>query len=151
MSGYERPSEKGKSKTVVSFWAELWRPMTDNVHGEAKVSPKFGTQSDLTGWLRENRKDGDEIFQWKRTSYPDQGTFDDEKLMVKDVPMDPERLHGIVADLKKMLEAKKRELDKPFAPRKPYARVSEFNPIERPLTYEEVYEAVPVSPQEAPE
>ncbi len=68
MTGYERASEKGSSKKTITFWAELWRPMEKNSHGESLVSPIFGTEAECVGWVRVRRPEFAQIHLWKRTS-----------------------------------------------------------------------------------
>ncbi len=141
MSGYERASDKGKSKETITFWAELWRPAPTNAHGSAVISPKFGTEPECVTWVRQRRRDFDQVGMWKRISREGHD-YEDIPLDTEEAPLpNPERLHALIADLKKMLDDKKRELDKQPTARLPYSRVGEFNAIERPLTYDEAYPA----------
>lgn len=141
--GYER-TENGKTKETITFWAEVWRPMEGNGHGEARVSPKFGTEPECVSWVRGRRDQFETVAMWKRTSR-DSGDYDDAPLHADDdVLPNPERLHEIVKRLKDMLDQKKRELDGKTAHR-PRARVERpaktMDPLEtRALTYHEVYD-----------
>ncbi len=148
MSDYSRPNEEGKPKETVTFWANLWRPMEDNTHGEALEPVKFGTEPECVTWVRAHRANFEQVTMWKRISR-EGGSFEDIPLRA-DVDEPPtvqgkERLKALVINLKKMLDDKKRELDR-HAKARPYSRVSEFNPIERPLTYDEVYGEKPEAP-----
>jgi hypothetical protein len=112
--------------------------MEKNSHGESLISPKFDTQGGAVEWIRKRREEFDQVGMWRRTSRAN-GEYEDEPLYTEDAPRpDRERLHALVADLKDMLADKKRQLDKEPTARS-YSSVGGFNPIERPLTYEELY------------
>lgn len=110
MSGYERPTEKGQSAKKITFWATVWTP-NHTSHGEAVVSPAFGTSSDLSGWVRAKRREGSQVAAWKRTSY---GTdFHDEPLRASEEPKaDPERLARVLAGMRSDLASKSRPAKK---------------------------------------
>lgn len=111
MSGYERPTERGSSPTKILFWATLSHDVEGAQVSYSWVSPSFGTQAELTGWLRVNRNERDEISAWKRTIRG--ADFDDERLSTRDDPKaDPARLRALMQELADLLDAKKRELDR---------------------------------------
>jgi hypothetical protein len=91
----------------------VWTPdvKLPSYPGWARVSPTFGTEPELVGWLRQRRRDGDEVAAWKRTVWG--SDFVDERLSTRDEPAaDPKRLAAIWRELAEMLDRKKRELDK---------------------------------------
>ena len=140
-----RPSEgAGKTKETVTFWAELWRPMEKNSHGESLVSPKFGTQPECVAWVRARREKFDQVGMWKRISRA--GTdYEDIPLNTDEAPLpDKERLHALIVDLKKMIDEKKRDLDKTGLGRRSQGLprpAQTMDPLAvRQLAYDEVYD-----------
>jgi len=109
MSGYERPTERGTSPSRVSFWATVWNP-DHSSHGQALVSPSFGTQAELVGWVRTHRSEDSQVSAWRRECRG--SDFHDERLSTRDdPPADPQRLRALLAELAQLLERKKRALD----------------------------------------
>lgn len=95
----------------VFFWATLSRNVPGKPVAYTQVSPSFGMQPDLVGWVRTHRQDGDEVSAWKRTIRGQD--FTDERLNARDDSRpDPARLRAIMAELGVMLDAKKRDLDR---------------------------------------
>lgn len=136
------------STKTVTFWAELWWPMESNSHGEAMISPKFGTQGECVTWIRAHKiRRGLEaqVGAFRRTSTEGRD-YHDEPMSTLDAPMpEPEKVHDLVEELKGMLEAKKHELDRsgPGGRTIPVKRpATTMDPLEvRMLTYDEVYDA----------
>ena len=109
MSGYERPTERGTSPTKVAFWATLTTPAQPVDY--TQVSPSFGTQAELVGWVRAHRCESTEVAAWKRTIRG--ADYHDERLSSRDEPdADPARLRALFEELASLLDAKKRELDR---------------------------------------
>ncbi len=106
MSDYDaaRPSEgKGQTKKVVTFWAELWRPMEKNSHGEALISPSFGTEPDCVAWVRQRRQKFTQISMWKRVSR-NGNDYEDFSLETEEAPLaDSARLHELIGVRRKKL------------------------------------------------
>jgi len=94
----------------VSFWANIWTADEHNSHGSALVSPAFGTQPELIGWIRTHRSDDCQIAAYRRVVRG--SDFQDERLSTRDdAPADPQRLRALLAELAQLLERKKRALD----------------------------------------
>lgn len=141
MSGYEHPTDKGTSKTTVTFWAELWRPMEKNSHGESLVSPRFGTEPECVAWVRQRRREFDQVGMWKRVSREGHD-YEDIPLNTEDAPLpDKARLHALVAELKTLIEQKKRDLDRGGPGVKVKRPARTMDPLEiRQFSYHEVYD-----------
>jgi hypothetical protein len=111
VTGYERPTERGTAPGKVIFWATISHTVEGQPVPYARVSPSFGTQPELVGWIRAHRDEGDDIAAWKRTSRGQD--FHDERLSTRDEPAsDPARLRALFEELARMLDAKKRDLDR---------------------------------------
>jgi hypothetical protein len=94
-----RPSEgAGKTTTVTTFWAELWRPMETNSHGQALISPRFETQAECVAWVRSRREAYEQVGMWKRVSRAG-NDYEDIPLTTEEVPLlDPARIQALVAN-----------------------------------------------------
>jgi hypothetical protein len=93
----------------VIFWATITEPATPVDY--TLVSPSFSSQMDLTGWIREHRTVSCEVAAWKRTIRG--ADFTDERLTTRDEPpADPARLRALLEDLARMIDEKKRKLDR---------------------------------------
>jgi hypothetical protein len=98
-----RPSEgEGKTATKVTYWAELWRAMYGNAHGEALISPTFPSEAAAVSWIRAKRDDYEQIHLWKRTSRAG-ADFEDQALRTGEEPApDLARMRSLVADIRRI-------------------------------------------------
>ena len=94
----------------VTFYAYLDRE-DGSSHGACLPSPVFRTEPELVSWIRAHREEGDEIHALRReVSGP---VVNDWPLNAReDIPTDRARLRVLVQDLKSMLDAKNRELNR---------------------------------------
>lgn len=108
MSGYERPTERGQSARRVTFWATIWTPDKWGRHGQALVSPAFGTEPELVGWVRAHRCEDAQVAAWKRTATG--SDFHDERLSTREEPVaDTRRLAEMLTAMRDLLKDEKRK------------------------------------------
>lgn len=55
---WKRPPQQD---AATRFFATIWRAAEDSPHGEALCSPFLESQTELVHWVRQSRRDGDEV------------------------------------------------------------------------------------------